>query len=309
MMASKISNLHFLGILANVNEKICKLQLDNDLSFRIYSYEKLEEILLCLCGDGYQYSTEYDYLYNYFEVVGRQEKYVVITGNVNGREDIDRYITEVVDKYLLNLIDKIRLYKVGNIKLVWYCIHDEIEDQDLGNVDAVSSHCECKIVYPVDDTICDISDEDIEELQTFITEVILPLPHEYIQLTYDIYHKTYEIIDVNLSFLVCMIGIELLLNPSNYEVTYRISRNTAVLIGKDRENAIDIFKMMKKLYGLRSRIVHGNLLKAENKDELHLLRYYLSEAIKQVIKLNKKRDELLSELNILGFGEKHPQLT
>jgi len=301
MIASKINNLHFLGILANVNEKICKIQLDNDLSFRIYSYEKLEEILLCLCGDGYQYSTEYDYLYNYFEVVGRQEKYVVITGNVNGREDIGRYITEVVNKYLLNLIDKIRLYKMGNIKLIWHCIHDEIEDQDLGNVAAVSSYYECKIIYPIDDTICGISDEDIEELQTFITEVVLPLPHEYVQLAYDIYHKTYEIIDVNLSFLVCMIGIELLLNPSNYEVTYRISRNTAILIGNNRKNAIDIFKMMKKLYGLRSRIVHGNLLKAENKDELHLLRYYLSEAIKQVIKLNKKKGRIAIGIEYTGI--------
>ena len=54
-----------------------------------------------------------------------------------------------------------------------------------------------------------------------------------------------------------MNGLKVLFHPSNKgELNYRISRNAAVLLGKDKHDSKRIYKELKCLYAIRSSIVH-----------------------------------------------------
>lgn len=293
---------HFLGILENVTETVTKLSLKYNFQITSISYRDLENILLPIAGDGYQFSCVYDHLFDYFEKYGRHDKYVIIT-NIFPKEQADSII-ELVDSYLIPKINLMRLFKVGNIKLIWYCIHENIEPEDLGAVEAVGSEYEAEIIYPQDTSIYSITEDEVKDLQLFIDENDETFSHDYINLAYNTYQKTYEINDPNISFLISMIGMEVLFNPGNSEITHRVSRDAAVILGKDRADSIDIFKKMIKLYKIRSNIVHGDILKTLKSEDIEILRQYLSDSIKQTIKINKNHDELYALLDELGFGQR-----
>jgi hypothetical protein len=64
-----------------------------------------------------------------------------------------------------------------------------------------------------------------------------------LQLAFNNFNLSYEVENVNLQFLSLMNGMEVLFNPSGGgELTYRISRNTAVLLGQDKIEAENIEK-------------------------------------------------------------------
>lgn len=101
-----------------------------------------------------------------------------------------------------------------------------------------------------------------------------------------------------------MISLETLFNPGRQELRYRVSRNTAVILGKEKEDSEKIFREIKKLYDKRSDIVHTGKSNTINEEDLLKLRHYVRESIKEIIKIDKNKDELLELLNSCGFGEK-----
>jgi hypothetical protein len=120
-------------------------------------------------------------------------------------------------------------------------------------------------------------------------------------LAFDNFESSYAIDVQNVAFLSLMNGLEALLNPGGGEITYKLSRNCAVLLGKDKRDAIGIFKDVKDLYDLRSSIVHGATRNVEE-GEILKLRGYLRESIKKLLKTNKPKEEVLDDLNERGFG-------
>jgi hypothetical protein len=99
-----------------------------------------------------------------------------------------------------------------------------------------------------------------------------------------------------------MISLEALFNPGGQELRYRISRNTAVLLGKNKGDSKRIFSKMTKLYDKRSAIVHKGEQRVVNKKELLELRHYVRESIKKANRMDKDKDELLDMLNARGFS-------
>jgi len=98
--------------------------------------------------------------------------------------------------------------------------------------------------------------------------------------------------------------------PSTGSISYKIALRTAFLVGKNAFDREKIFTFIKKIYGLRSTLVHGQKPSKKSIEELEKLtgkKYYwpfLSEvllaAITNAIKLNKKNlaqyiDECLLE--------------
>jgi hypothetical protein len=100
-----------------------------------------------------------------------------------------------------------------------------------------------------------------------------------------------------------MIGLETLLNPSQYEVWHRLSRNTTVLLGESRANSRDIFAETKKLYDKRSEIVHSGKRNIIQKADLLKLRDYLRQAIIKANSMDKEKSEVTDLLVSHGFGE------
>jgi len=91
---------------------------------------------------------------------------------------------------------------------------------------------------------------------------------------------------------------------SQNEITYQVSRNAAVLLGKSKDESKEIFNDIKKLYSKRSKLIHGKQDKNPiiPKDILRL-RHYVRESIKSIYKLDLGQKELLRILNESGFGQ------
>lgn len=66
-------------------------------------------------------------------------------------------------------------------------------------------------------------------------------------------------------------SFEALVSTNSTELAHQVSERVAVLIGDDSSEALDIYRNLKKAYGTRSKLVHGDQLAAA-KDQ------YLSEA-------------------------------
>jgi len=145
---------------------------------------------------------------------------------------------------------------------------------------------------------------EIPDLQGFIQNTKLPFKEPFLQLAFENFELSYQIHNINLSFLSLMISLEPLFNPGSQELRYRISRNTAVLLGKENEDSKMIFSEIKDLYDKRSNIVHAGKSNIINNEDLLKLRHYVRESIKEINKMCKSKSELLDLLNSCGFGDR-----
>ena len=132
---------------------------------------------------------------------------------------------------------------------------------------------------------------EIPVMQNFIRSVKLPFKKNFLNMAFENFELSYEVSDMQLAFLVLMIGLETLLNPSNYEVRYRVSRNTAVLLGENKADSEDIFAQVKELYDRRSEIVHTGERKVTAKKDLLKFRDYLEKQSKRYIPWVQRRKQ------------------
>ena len=89
-----------------------------------------------------------------------------------------------------------------------------------------------------DSTKFGLGDTEIANAQSFLENNEIPFEKPQIQLAFETFELSYESHSLGLAFLSLMISLETLLNPSGHELRYRVSRNTAVLLGKNLENHI-----------------------------------------------------------------------
>jgi hypothetical protein len=132
----------------------------------------------------------------------------------------------------------------------------------------------------------------------------IPFNKPSLQLAFEAFELSYEVYDLALSFLTLVTGLEAILNREHYELRYRVSRNSAVLLGKDLDEAKAIFKGMKELYDKRSKLVHTGDRSIVSRDDVLKLRQYVREALKKVHRTGMNKDQLLTLLNTCGFGQR-----
>ena len=134
----------------------------------------------------------------------------------------------------------------------------------------------------------------------------MPLKFDYLKMAHENFELSYTVSNPSLSFLSLMIASEVLFNPGSGDITYRISRNFAVLLGSSVEDAKQIQKEIIKLYKKRSSLVHSGkeiVIFVGEEDYVLKIRYYVRESIKKIIPMNLSKDDLLNLLNSKGFGQ------
>ena len=70
-------------------------------------------------------------------------------------------------------------------------------------------------------------------------------------------------------------SLEALINPVRDEITYRLSRNAAILIGCNKTDSQNIFDEVKSLYTKRSALLHTGKTGKVKREELNRLRFYV----------------------------------
>lgn len=303
--------LHFVGPLSNVDSSIQLLNkiIGNDFEIRktninnfvhfdkqtkspINLGEKLSENHCC------DSNLDVHYIHHSFEFKVTEEKDVFL----ESYKQIRKFEQGKFKAYLKEFMGLLKLFKEGNIEMSFEKFYLEFSEQ--GNFKTIAS------VESIHHTIREnfvISVNELLDLNEFILHTSLPFESDILDLAYQNYLHSYQIIIKNLQYLTLMNGLEVLFHPSNSsELRYRISRNLAVLIGKNEDDARDINSKMKKLYDKRSDIVHRG--KADiNDNDLLLARHYLRESIKKIymLSLNMPIDKatINTFLTSKGFGD------
>lgn len=93
-----------------------------------------------------------------------------------------------------------------------------------------------------------------------------------------------------------MISLESLYVSSPGEITVRLSNRLSTLIGKNDNEREDLWKFTKKVYNIRSGIVHGEGLRS---NEINGKKYTLDEILTKLIELN--RESILTFLKLVNF--------
>jgi hypothetical protein len=306
-MNVKEAKVYFRGILANVDSSI--LQLNFNYGFKIESFSeeeaitifsKLEKIPEVIAARSLveKYFLSYRCL-NDFE----QRIYTISNSfdvpSLNSPEihsEIMKFDNTVVVRHLEPIVRLMRLFKEGDIRIpvkFYYLIQnggiqEEMRIEDREYVSNEPYHLEAS---------------EIPILQSFVQSVQLPFRRDFLHLAFENFELSYRIQVAELAFLVLMIGLETLFNPSENEVRHRISRNMAVLLGEDRKDSKEIFIEAKRLYKKRSDIVHSGKRGTVKREELLRLRDYLRKAIKEIHRLDKKKPEIMDLLDSYGLGE------
>ena len=118
------------------------------------------------------------------------------------------------------------------------------------------------------------------------------------------YDTSYLIGICELEYIMLFSILEMLLGSGNSEITYQISRGTALLLSNTSEEMHAIYKRMKKLYTARSKYVHSG--PEISCDCLFELREYVRKVLVKVAELeyhtnDKKFDDLRDEILLGGY--------
>lgn len=292
----------YIGFLANCDETIRKIKLENNFRIESLPFQKgfdlIRDIfkrsqldtgsLIIQHGISGGSSEPIYYIIKEEHLTGEEEQ----LGSVN--QTLLMKLMGESQRYCTEIVRLLRLYKKGNLLLPLQSVFIE-NDPGMPAMRVVEG---LPNFYR---EIMHIEDSEVLETEEFLRDFLFPIRDKIVNLAFDSFEQSYKTGNRELSFISCMVGIEALLNPSDHDITYRVSRNAAALIGKNKEHSIYIFDTMKKLYVERSKIVHGNKGKKSIEGYLDELRNILREVIKTYLKAKMEKDELMRKLTEIGY--------
>jgi len=295
------AKVYFKGILANVDSSILQVNFNHELKIEAFSMEEAITLLSHLEKIP-EMTVAQKYFWHYQCLNNSEQKMYVVSKSLENMSndtfsDIARFDNRWVLGYLEPKIRLMRLFKEGDIRMPVKFYYRAQSDETQGGRRLESGSYVSSEPYHLEAP-------EIPVLRSFIQSVELPFKRDFLNLAFENFELSYEISDIQLAFLVLMIGLETLLNPAHDEARYRISRNTAVLLGENRRDSEEIFTQIKKLYVKRSEIVHSGRRRTIKKEDLLKLRGYLRNAIKEVHRMDKEKSEITDLLDSFGFGEK-----
>lgn len=250
------------------------------------------------------------------------EDYKIITETNNILNPIGKAINDLIEdeerkfKYLLlpiNLEDEVakeQFWLVRNIlKIISPSeinIVHEIRFQVIDKTTRFSGSSSYQFQFLDYDDYFELLERDIVNCNLFINSYLdrfqnisflKPLVQAYIESFFHNFDT--------MKFLSLCMALETFVNGKN-ELTYRIRRNTSVLISPTKDLGQNVYKNIKKIYDLRSKIVHGsNYNTTLLKDYTYYLRNVVSRIIIEIIGHNISGiDNLNNQLTYIGFGYK-----
>jgi hypothetical protein len=295
-------DLYFIGFLLNVDDSILKLQIGDGFSI---DKKRQQEIIPLLRKLDFRFGAK-----SGFEILNFDH-----SGRASGCYCINRHFPEFVEstpqggivipiarlheiyRKLRDNLRLLRLFKGGNI-FMRYSFFYHLKE-------SVPQVAQVGKEYPLTDrTVFQLGEDEYAQAEAFIKNTEIPFQHAFLQLAFDSFELSYETYNQDLAFLSLMIGMEAFFCEGQNEITYQVSRNTAVLLGKSEGESSEIFTDMKKLYSKRSKLVHGKQGKNPiTPEDILRLRYYVRESIRLIYKIDLDQRQLLKTLTKSAFGQ------
>jgi len=299
--------LKYIVFLQNVDDSITKLKLKHGLNLislkspNAYEFVKnledcsISEVVAKISRDGhiFNFDTKKIYLIEReldVDLKGQD----IADGNILGIAG--KFQQEIIFPYLEPLLTALRLFKEGDIAY-W---DDYFYDTDTIRK-VISMHSpKSRILWS---QMYSLVPNEIEDCNEFINNFVMP-ENEYLKLAIEQFNNSYVAVSLESAFLNLMISLEALYTKSNQELSFRLARNCAILLGTNYENSQMIFRDIKELYNKRNKLIHGKSKQREvAQEDVHKCNNYVRSSIKKFIGLKEGHDELLNKLDTLGFGQ------
>jgi len=203
-----------------------------------------------------------------------------------------------VEEYLRPVLQLMRLFQEGNIRIAVRYYFPKRKNSLFGWSRQTSNVVASSELFHIEPS-------NLPKLNRFLKHTKLPSNNSVMEIAFEQFELSYQIYDVNLALLTLMSGLENLFNLGEGEISYTVSRNTAVLLGTNRDDAQNIYQNMKRLYKSRSEITHkGKPKKRVTHEDVNMLRSYLRECINFLGTLSLQKADWNAKLNAAGFGQK-----
>lgn len=305
-MAQK--EIKFIGFLANVDNSIMKVDFGSVFKMQKLSYKKAANLLLQLTHDTSKFGIIKQLTSDLGYYNNEKHRYCVTSSlkdnlKFNKNDSITEWPRKLfpfhnknVEKGLKQKLRLMRLFYDVNICMPFlYYYFDDADGVKIVMGAGFGSFLDSDVKFI-------IHRGQKQKLQDFIDNISFPFSHKYLQMAFECFEVSYKISNLALAFLSLMIGLETMLNPGLGELRYRISRNTAVLLGKKKAESEKIFVDIKDLYNKRSKLVHTGNNKEITKKDILKLRKYVRDSIVKVYDLSMGKDALCATLNKRGFA-------
>ena len=295
----------YLGILANVDSSFLHLQMEGFEIQRI-SWDEMVYLVHALTRESEEtlafklvhqlpcYSHNEN---SFFAISCKFSAFLTLNkyGSVSRFDDAFSQEAMRISDHLRLFIGRLRLFAEGNLEVpLQFCYFEH--DGMPRRISSIESNQRSRSLYKVDLTL-------LPNLSRFLSETQIPLPDKNLELARQYYECSYEAIGQGMRFTTLMTGMEVLFNRGKDQISYTISRYTAVLLGQTAEDSSRIFKAMKKHYAARSSVVHAGQVDKITDDTVRELRGFLRESIKALYKLGLTKDGYCEKLDALGFGQ------
>ena len=296
--------IYFIGFLTNTDASILQLSLNHGFKIRALSQNEALDFIMVVNRVPHMEAGRI--LFMRYPCLNSEEKQVYVvnnsieadieTGESKSFDVVARFDNKFFHGYLNPSIRLMRLFKEGDLRIPLKYYYTIKNGKPISFISGGTGRYVSREPYHLESS-------ELRDLYRFLHDTTLPFKRAFLQLAFGNFELSYEISNIGLSFLTLMISLETLLNPGEWELRYRISRNAAVLLGSDKEESKTIFSEIKELYDKRSKVVHTGESNVIKRGDLLRLRHYVRESIKNIYLLKRSKDEILDLLNSRGFGE------
>lgn len=212
----------------------------------------------------------------------------------------------------MNYVDEkmriIRLFSENGFNIKELLINAEVINQE--NDEIVLNH-NSKIPFPdriigVTEKLSLSNSDKVIKINSFISKMDLRFKDskfspKILSSAAFLYDQSYTSPVVTLRFMVGVIGLESLLVDGNSKLSYRLSRNCAMLLSSNLDEYLELLTKMKKIYKKRSDYVHNGIVKSLEEKEVNEVRSILRNVIFKIIEKNISQDLLIKELDLKGY--------
>ena len=195
-----------------------------------------------------------------------------------------------------SVIDACRLFKLSKIGL-YYPISANVEGGCI--INALGAYAYENKNHIDNLEVFSLTDAEYEGLQELYKKLLEP-PSDSVKRMLDLFHEAYRTENPYIAFILRITVLEMLIE-GNAELSFRLSRSVAVLLGKNKDESSEIYDNCKKMYSARSAFLHDGSA-SKIKKEYRLLALDYSRRIIANL-LNKDLKQVRNTLEACGFGD------
>lgn len=234
------------------------------------------------------YENEYKYV---FLKQLDQHTFTIINNSIDRSDFIEPQIN--LDNFTRSLVQSLRLFKNGDVESN---IQFQIEVNDRSLIGQAG-----KIYGPLHSrSIMQILPEDIPRFRDHFTLDFTP--NDLVKLALENFNTTYSVMDTKVKFITLMTSLESLFNQGRDQITHIVSRHLSLIISQNVSEFTTNYSRIKKLYKMRSEIVHGSKVKGNIYEGIEDLQNLVRHAINYCQTLSITKKQLFEKLNAAGVN-------